>query len=45
MPENSHKKNSNPDYIQKSNAGLRDQERNRGSEVWKLLRTDKFKKK
>jgi hypothetical protein len=32
-------------YIKKSNAGLRDQERNQGSEVWKLLRTDQLKKK
>jgi hypothetical protein len=32
-------------YIKKSNEGLRDQERNQGSEVWKLLRTDQFKKK
>jgi hypothetical protein len=39
------KKIFKPRLNKKSNAGLRDQERNRGSEVWKLLRTDQFKKK
>jgi hypothetical protein len=38
------KKIFKPRLNKKSNAGLRDQERNQGSEVWKLLRTDQLKK-